>query len=161
MEVETPVAPDAGAMRNAPGDGTGAGVQDVGATLGLEAVDDASEVGVGDGLGVVVGDALGEGVAETAAAPLVPGAGLEATSIPAFFCTLQATKITANAKPTERRAALTSALRKICGGMRIRTADPLHAMQMLYQLSYTPRAARERRDFRFVAARRAPFPPIG
>ena len=24
------------------------------------------------------------------------------------------------------------------GGMRIRTADPLHAMQMLYQLSYTP-----------------------
>lgn len=24
------------------------------------------------------------------------------------------------------------------GGKRIRTADPLHAMQVLYQLSYTP-----------------------
>ena len=26
----------------------------------------------------------------------------------------------------------------IGGGKRIRTADPLHAMQVLYQLSYTP-----------------------
>ena len=25
------------------------------------------------------------------------------------------------------------------GGKRIRTADPLHAMQVLYQLSYTPK----------------------
>ena len=24
------------------------------------------------------------------------------------------------------------------GGKRVRTADPLHAMQVLYQLSYTP-----------------------
>ena len=26
----------------------------------------------------------------------------------------------------------------ICGGKGIRTPDPLHAMQVLYQLSYTP-----------------------
>jgi hypothetical protein len=29
----------------------------------------------------------------------------------------------------------------ICGGKGIRTPDPLHAMQVLYQLSYTPGAA--------------------
>ena len=28
------------------------------------------------------------------------------------------------------------------GGKRIRTADPLHAMQVLYQLSYTPEGER-------------------
>jgi hypothetical protein len=26
-----------------------------------------------------------------------------------------------------------------CGGKEIRTPDPLHAMQVLYQLSYTPK----------------------
>ena len=29
------------------------------------------------------------------------------------------------------------------GGKRIRTADPLHAMQVLYQLSYTPKRENE------------------
>ena len=29
------------------------------------------------------------------------------------------------------------------GGKRIRTADPLHAMQVLYQLSYTPERENE------------------
>ena len=33
------------------------------------------------------------------------------------------------------------------GGKRIRTADPLHAMQVLYQLSYTPK--REDAFYRF------------
>ena len=28
---------------------------------------------------------------------------------------------------------------QICGGTGIRTPDPLHAMQVLYQLSYTPK----------------------
>ncbi len=161
IDVETPVAPGAGAMRNAPGDGTGAGVQDVGATPGLVGVADA--LGVGEALGVAdeVGVTMDDGLADADAAPLVPGVGLGATSMPAFFCTLHATNKTASANPEDRRVAGKPILRKICGGMRIRTADPLHAMQMLYQLSYTPRAARRRRDFRFVPARRAPFPPIG
>ena len=34
----------------------------------------------------------------------------------------------------------------LSGGMRIRTADPLNANQMLYQLSYTPAIALIRRS---------------
>ena len=39
------------------------------------------------------------------------------------------------------------------GGKRIRTADPLHAMQVLYQLSYTPKRENEvyRSFFRFAS----------
>ena len=39
------------------------------------------------------------------------------------------------------------------GGKRIRTADPLHAMQVLYQLSYTPKRENEvyRIFFRFAS----------
>ncbi len=47
-----------------------------------------------------------------------------------------------------------------CGGKETRTPDPLHAMQMLYQLSYAPTSALSRRHFGFVAAWRAPFRAI-
>ena len=33
-------------------------------------------------------------------------------------------------------------LRKLCGAMGIRTPDLLHAMQALYQLSYSPKTRR-------------------
>ena len=33
------------------------------------------------------------------------------------------------------------------GGKGIRTPDPLHAMQVLYQLSYTPKAVKESYQF--------------
>jgi hypothetical protein len=41
-------------------------------------------------------------------------------------------------KGEKTEKAQVAALFFICGAKEIRTPDPLHAMQMLYQLSYSP-----------------------